>query len=469
MRAHRARLGVLMAVGALSTLAVSAPARADTVTQWNSYGANALARVAGQGAIAVPHLAMVHGAMYDAVNAIDRRYEPYLCIPRAKRWYSQDAAAATAAYRVLVDGQLVAPAQQAALVDALTPLYTMSLAAIPDGPAKTGGIATGEAAAGAMVKARLNDGRFGAFRFSVGSPPGTPGYRPGVWRPTPPAEINDPGAWLKDVTPFLIDDPSRFRTEGPARLTSHRYAREFKEVKSVGALASTKRTADQTNAARHWGAENGIWVWSRILRTVAEQQHLSIADDARLFAMVYLTGADAGISTWEDKARWSFWRPITAIREADADRNKATVADPKWEPLIATPPYPDHPSGLVGLSGANVRTLQDFFGTDSIAFTDVTTPAPPLTSITHSYASFSQLLQETVNARVWSGIHFRTADEQAAQLGDEVARWREDHGFFRPACDRHDGDEDDHGHDDGDRAHREDRGTDDDRHGGHGD
>ena len=125
------------------------------------------------------------------------------------------------------------------------------------------------------------------------------------------------------------------------------------------------------------------------------------------------------------------------------------MADPTWVPLITTPPYPDHPSGLVGLSGANVRTLQDFFGSDSIAFTDVTTPAAPLPSITHRYASFSQLLQETVDARVWSGIHFRIADEQAAQLGDEVARWREDHGFFRPARDRHDGDEDDHGHDDG--------------------
>jgi hypothetical protein len=433
MRAHRACFGVLMAVAAL---AVSAPARADTVTQWNEYATNALARGAGQGATALPHLAMVHGAMYDAVNAIDRRYEPYLAAPRAKRWYAKDAAAATAAYRVLVDSvpAMLPAAQQATL----GPLYATSLAAIPDGPAKTGGIATGEAAAKAMFDARQNDGRFGPFRFPVGAEPHTPGYIPGRWRPT--SAVNDPGAWLKDVRPFLIRDPTRFRTDGPSRLTSRRYAREFAEVKSVGAVNSTTRTLDQTNAARHWGLENGVWVWSRIFRTVGEQQRLSIADNARLFAMLYLTAADAAISTWEDKARWLYWRPITAIHEADLDGNDATAADAGWQSLIPSPPYPDHPSGLSGLAGASVGTLQDFFGTDDVAFSDITTPPPnTFSSVTHHYASFSQVLQEVVDARVWSGIHFRIADEQAARLGIEVAKWRERHDYFRPVRDRHRG------------------------------
>jgi hypothetical protein len=426
-----ARCRAVAAVVVLSTMLLSAPARADTVTQWNQLATNALAGD-GQGSSAVVHLAIVHGAMYDAVNAIDRRYEPYLVEPPAQRWYSQDAAAATAAYRVLIDSQppVVQPVHQAALVASAKSLYDAALAAIPPGPAKDGGIATGNAAAEAMIAARLNDGRFGPFRFSVGT-------LLGQWRPVLPLFVNDPFAWVKDVKPFLIQNSSQFSGQGPYPLTSRRYAKEFNEVKSLGALNSTTRTPDQTAAGRFWGATNAVATWSSLYRDIAQRYGGSLADNARMFAMVYLAGADTAITVWADKDKYSFWRPITAIREADTDGNRRTVADPDWLPLVNTPPYPEMPSGLSSLSGASARTLRDFFGTDHLAFG--TTNA---IGITRNYTSFSQAENEVINARVWSGIHFRHADEQGATIGERIARWQQER-FLQPADNDNDNDNDD--------------------------
>ena len=405
----RPGLGVLAACAAL--LVPAASARADAVTDWNLIATNALIVSAAQPPqVSVPHLAMVHGAVYDAVNAIDGDYEPYLLSSSsAQPSDSKRAAAATAAFRVL--GHLV-PAQQGTL-DAL---YAASLSGIPDGEPKTRGIAVGEQAAAAMIAARANDGRFGAFRFAVGS-------EPGVWRPVLPAFVNDPAAWLKDVTPFLIEDPAQFRSQGPLALASHRYAREFDEVKSLGSLTSPERTADQTHAARYW-AENPPATWSRIFRTLSAQQGLTLVENARLYAMLYMTAADALIAVWDDKAYWSFWRPITAIREAGSDGNLLTQPQDGWTPLIANPPYPEHPSGHTGLSGSIVNTLQHFFGTDGIGWTDTNNAG-----LTRSFSSFSQAIEEIVDARVWSGIHFRTADEQGERIGRNVAKWREKHYF----------------------------------------
>jgi PAP2 superfamily len=269
-----------------------------------------------------------------------------------------------------------------------------------------------------MIAARTDDGRFGSFRFAVG-------FEPGVWRPVLPAFVNDPNAWLKDVKPFLIRGPSQFRSDGPLALTSRKYAREFTEVKSLGSATSTTRTADQTLAARYW-AENPPATWSRIFRTLAAQEGLTLVKNARLFAMLYLTAADALISVWDDKAYWSFWRPITAIQEADTDGNSRTEPDAAWLPLIATPPYPEHPSGHTGLSGSIVKTLQQFFGTDKAAWSDTNNAG-----LTRSFTRFSHAIDEIIDARVWSGIHFRTADEQGARIGRQVARWRSTH-YFRP-------------------------------------
>ncbi len=434
LREKRDVAGVLAVAAVLLSLASSVPARADTVTDWNANALSVLTAAPPAGAGQAPttstiHLAMVHGAMYDAVNAIDGRYEPYLGAPEARWWYSKEAAAATAAYRVLVG--LTLPGQR----ETLASLYASSLAGIPPGVARDGGIAVGEAAADAMLAARANDGRFGPFRF-------TPGALAGQWRPVLPALGNDPNAWVKDVTPFMIREASDFRSRGPHPLWSRAYAREFDEVKALGALNYATRTADQTDMARFWA--EGPAIWGRIAQQLALGHGLRIADSARFFAMVYLTGADALIAVWDDKAAWSFWRPITAIREAGSDGNRRTEPDPNWLPLINTPPYPDHPSGLAGVIGAMAETSRDFFGTDRVDFSATSS------MITRSFTRFSQATQEVVDARVYSGIHFRRPDEHGAKIGRQVARWREKH-FFEPArSGRNDDHDDDHGHHDDD-------------------
>lgn len=433
MATRMSRCRALAAVVVLSTTLLATSARADTVTDWNELATNELV-ADGQGASALVHLAMVHAAMYDAVNAIDRRHAPYLVKHPAKRSYSMDAAAATAAFRVLVDSQpsVVQPARQAQLVGAATSLYVAQLAAIPAGPDKDGGIATGDAAAGAMIAARLGDGRFGPFRFGVGT-------LPGQWRPTPPAGVNDPFAWVKDVEPFLIGSPPEFGGPPPFGLTSHRYARDFDEVKSLGSATSTTRTPDQTDAARFWGATNPVGTWSRLYRDIAQRYGRSSADNARMFAMLYLAAADTTITVWVDKAQFSFWRPTTAIREGDADGNPRTVGDPGWSPLVPTPPYPDMPSALSALSGASAATLQRFFGTDDLAFGTTNAIGIPRT-----YARFSRAEDEVVDARVWAGIHFRHADEVGASIGERVAEWQQ-RRFLQPVDDdRHAADDRDH-------------------------
>jgi PAP2 superfamily len=204
-------------------------------------------------------------------------------------------------------------------------------------------------------------------------------------------------------------------------------------VKELGSLTSTRRTADQTAASIFW-QDSGPAIWNRVFRALAASKELDIVASARMFAMTNLAGADGSIGCWNDKYYWNFWRPITAIREAASDGNPATEADPAWLPLfdpsvpvsgppLVTPPFPDHPSGHTCISGGYVHALQAFFGTDRIAFTAASNkcsraPCPP-----RSFESFSEALKEIIDVRVWSGIHFRTADVQGAVLGKKVARY----------------------------------------------
>jgi hypothetical protein len=406
---RRGSLGLSLAAAALIALSASASARADTVTDWNVNAVNALVGTAGQSpTVSTIHLAMVHGAVYDAVNSIDERYEPYLVEVRARDWYSKDAAAATASYKVLAS---VVPNQQ----PALKVLYDASLAAIPAGEAKSGGVTVGEIAAASMLAARANDGRGGSYRFPAPATPQDP-WPAGQWRPVLPAFGNDPGAWVKDVKPFLIRDPARFGSDGPLDTASKRYAREFEEVKELGSLTSTTRTADQTDQARFWA--EGPQPFTRIARQLVTAHGLRSVDTARVFAMLYTTGADALISTWGDKARWLFWRPLTAIREADHDGNSATAADPGWLPLINTPGYPEQPSGLSSVTAAMGEVLERVFGRrEHISATSLTS------NTTRSWRSFDEACEEIIGARVYSGIHFRKADEDGAKIGKDVARY----------------------------------------------
>ena len=413
-----------VAVAAIVAVAAPASARADAVLDWNQHAADALIVTGLQTPpVWTVHLAIVHGAVYDAVNSIDRGHEPYLGFVRgARRSDSRDAAAATAAYRVLVS---LLPAQR----EALTPLYDASLAGIPAGGAKSRGVAVGRAAAAAMLAARARDGRYpeSPYRFPAPATPEEP-WPVGAWRPVLPAYVNDPFAWVKDVKPFLVDDPARFASSGPHALLSPEYAQELNEVKRLGGLFSLGRTADQTDMARFWA--EGPAIWTRVARQVSTARGLDAAANARLFAMLYTTGADSLIACWRDKARWLSWRPITAIREAGRDGNPATSGEPNWLPLINNPPYPEHPSGLTCVSSAHASTLRDVTGADQVPFSATGTNS----GTTRSYTSFSQALTEVIDARVYSGVHFRKADVDGARIGDQVAAYRAQR-YFRPLDD----------------------------------
>jgi hypothetical protein len=441
----------LLVVAALAGLSASARGEAtgNTAIEWNGIASTAIIAAPPQGAgqspqAAVLSLAMVQGAVYDAVNAIDGGYQPYLGSPPANAGDSKEAAAATAAFRVLVgfrEGEHDPPL--AGLVPTqrptLEPLYQSSLSTIPGGPAKDGGIAVGSAAAVAMLTAREGDGRGGSFTF-------TEGTEPGQWRLGPPQGpggivAHDPAPWVGFVKPFLVPDVEMLRTNGPDKLKSGAYAKDFNEVKEVGSLTSTTRTADQTAAAVFW-QDNGMAIWNRVYRALATSRGLDIVDSARLFAMTNLAGADALIGCWNDKAYWSFWRPITAIREAASDGNPRTEADPNWVPLfdptvpvsgppLVTPGFPDHPSGHTCGSSAIVGALEAFFGTDKVEFTAVSNKCSPAPCPNRSFSRFSDALDEIIDARVWAGIHFRTADVQGAGLGKTVAHYLEKHYFRR--------------------------------------
>jgi hypothetical protein len=424
MKSCRRRVVVLtVVVAALVALLAPAVARADTVTDWNAYAAPILLNPPQDGRVGVFHLAMMHGAMYDAVNAIEGGYEPYLDFespPTAGA--SREAAAARAAYRIL---SWLFPANEPTYLAQ----YNTSVSGMPPG-ARDAGAAIGDAASNAMIAARTGDGR-PASSTPPWSPPLAGFFVPnplfaGAWRPL--ASGNDQAAWLKDVKPFLIEDPAHFASNGPWPLGSPQYAREFDEVKTLGSVGSTVRTADQTNAARYWAA-NPAATWSRVARQLAAAHGLSVTDAARFYAMVYLTAADTFISVWDDKARWLFWRPMTAIQLADTDGNDATEKDATWTSLIPNPPYPDHSSGLSGFSGAVCATFRDFFGTDKVSWTDTNPLVNPPVGLTRTFTRASDAVDEVVDARVWSGIHFRKADEDGARIGRDVAKWRKHHYF----------------------------------------
>jgi hypothetical protein len=389
---------------AIAALAVAPAASANPVTEWNARAEHAIVIVGQE----LPwnqtrSFAMVSGAVYDAVNAIDGApYEPYLVAPPARRSYSKDAAVAAAAHDVLVG---LFPAQRPALDGE----YEAALADIPDGPDQEGGVAVGRRAAAAMLAARENDGVDGDRQWIIGT-------RPGEWRPTPPFMVGI-GAQIGFMRPFAIPDADLFRSPRPNALTSERYARELEEVRTIGEASSATRTPDQTEAALFWNDLRSPW-WG-MFNQIAESRRLSTSETARMLAMVNIAAADAFIANFKAKYHWNFWRPVTAIPEAGSDGNPQTTPDPDWTPLLATPPVPEHPSGHAQVTGAITTTLALFFRTDRVAFSGFSQD----TNTTRRYGSFSHALREVIEARIWGGIHFRTADNQGAVEGAKLGAY----------------------------------------------
>ena len=425
----------LVAVGAPSTAAQGASA-VNAVNAWNEIAVSSLTGLPPTAGGAPPaaqvHVAMVEGAVYDAVNAITpKHHRPYLLKRRFAATASTDAAVATAAYTVLANIVSTVPAfaAQQSVLQSLDSQYAASLAATPDSPFKAQGIAAGKAAAEAMIAARQGDGRFGPSQW-------VPNAAVGHWQPLlNPATgqpIVDPTPWVGGVTPFVMTSPSQFRTAGPNALSSAAWATEFNEVKALGRIDSTVRTPEQTYIARWWQS-SAVVSWNEVARELIARDDLDTADSTRLLAMQNLSAADAAINCWNDKYHFDFWRPWNAIPRAGEDDNPATEADPTWRALI-TAPYPEHPSGHLCLDAAHTRVLQMFFG-DAIAgdfqITSFSTFLLPTDARTRTFSSFSQVLTEITEARIWAGLHYRTADLQAQQLGRNVADYGAEN-FFLP-------------------------------------
>ena len=404
------------------------------VRDWNRHATEALinaptAPIPGAGQapqVSALHLAMMHGAVYDAVNSIDGRHQPYLAgLPAASPGASQDAAAATAAHDVLVGlGIGIVPPLPQVVRDRLDALYADALAGIADDAAKADGIAAGAAAAAAMLAARSNDGRYVPFSF-------TPGAEPGQWRPAPPAFASDPFAWAAYVRPFVLRSPSQFQSQGAAR---HRESRLRQGVQRGERARRTgypdsARNAEQNAIARFYTV-HPVELFNRTFRDIAAERRLSLAEEARLFAMLNMAAADGLINCWSDKAVFSFWRPITAIHEGDNDGNRRTTGDAGWTSFLPTPPYPDHPSGYNCVSSAMMHTAEDFFGRDRMTFS-VVRIVPNEPNVTRVYKRFSDVVEDTIDARVFQGIHFRTAELQGAKIGRQVANWLDKHYFAR--------------------------------------
>jgi hypothetical protein len=246
--------------------------------------------------------------------------------------------------------------------------------------------------------------------------------------------------WLAQVTPFALNHPSQFRPGSPPRLRSHRYTKEYEEVKALGSFSNSERTPDQTDLAYFW-ALNYFAVWNKVLQDLAGSAGLDIDESARLFALATMAMADGAITAWTAKRGYVQWRPLTAIVEGDHDGNLRTHGDPNWQPLINTPNYPDYISGANTVTGAVTRMLALFFHTDHVSFS-VTTTNPLAVQQTRSFTRFSDAASEVVDARVYEGIHFRTSDVAGRRAGRRVAKFTFKH-FLRPVCDDDDHDDDD--------------------------
>ena len=402
------------ALSAVALLAGSCLSAQNVVVQWNNIASTTIITNGKEASVSSgAWLAYVHLAMYDAVNAIDHRFQPYLFTTEAAEDASQDAAAVAAAHRVLVH---YFPAQQPSL-DAQ---FTASLAGIPDSASNiAAGVAVGEAAAQAIINARAGDGL-------LANVPYTPPVGLGFWQPTPPAGAAALTPWLGQMEPFTMREPWQFfPDEGPTPLNSQEWIDDYNETKTLGALNSTVRTPEQTEIALFWTEHTGQQ-YARAFRNLATERELNTSDTARLMAMLWAGYADAGIGCWNAKFYFSFWRPVTAIHAGGG--NPALVEDPTWAPLASTPAHPEYPSAHGCVTGAVSTILANFFGTPNLQFSVDSL----VTHTTHTFNSTNDLLSEVEHARIYVGFHYHHSVVQGKVLGTKVGHHLTQR-FFRPA------------------------------------
>jgi hypothetical protein len=396
---------------ALVLLVGISQACADVIIDWNNVLLDTVRTTSTNPPRTTRAMAMMHTAMYDAVNSIARTHHPYLVNVMADPGTSRQAAAAQAAYQVLSG---LFPANQATYDTALA----TSLSEVADGPAKTAGINLGNGVAGAIIALRADD-------HADDVVPYTSGPNPGDWVPTPPAFAPPLLPQWPTVMPWAMKSGAQFRDAvGPPALDSPEYTAAFNEVKEMGSATSTMRTADQSAIAQFWADGGGTSTppghWNRIAQTVAQSQGNTLEENSRMFALLGITLADAAIVSWDNKYAYNHWRPVTAIHNADQDGNVATDADPNWSSFIVTPPFPAYTSGHSTFSGASAALLADYFGTDDIAFT---TSAEGFALPDRSFGSFSAAATEAMLSRLYGGIHWSYDNLDGLDAGTDLGHY----------------------------------------------
>ena len=392
--------------GIVAAALLVAPARADVITDWNVTTNALVAKDVGNNP-KLRTLAMVHVAMSDAINTVQNRYTRVVATLPAAPGASAEAAAATAARQILTQ---IYPGQKAKIEEA----YAESLKAIPDGPARTEGIKLGIAVAEAVQADRANDGT---------NAPDT--YRPHT---TPGAYVTTtPPLWEQyaRAKPWVLKSADQFRPGPPPVLSSAEWARDYNEVKSLGGTKSTARTPEQSEAVRFWDNVNFGPTWQAAARVLSIKKELPLAECARLFALLNMSLANAYIVNWDAKYTYNFWRPVTAIRAADADNNPETAADPNWLPEVGTTaPDPSYPGAHAVISGGGAAVLDSFFKGHHFNFT-VTSEVLP--GVERSFDDFQDAAEEAALSRIFAGQHFRFDLTTGERLGREVADFVVDH------------------------------------------
>ncbi len=399
---------------AITVLVAAYTSAQNVVSQWNAIASTTIVANGKEvPAASGVWFAYVHLAVFDAVNAIDHRFQPYLFSANPAPGANQDAAAVAAAHRVLVN---YFPSQQTTLDADIT----ASIAAISDTPANiSAGIAVGEASAQALITARANDGL-------LANVPYTPPVGPGYWLPTPPAFGPPVTPWLGQMVPFTMSSVAQFfPDEGPDALDSQQWIDDYNQVMTLGAINSTVRTPKQTEIGLFWTEHTGQQ-YARAFRNLATQKGLETSDTARLMAMLWAGFADAGIGCWNAKFSFSFWRPVTAIQAGGG--NPALTVDPNWLPLANTPSHPEYPAAHGCVTGAVSTILAGYFGTPNLTFS----VDSKVTNTTHTFTSTNDLMHEVENARIYAGFHYHHSVVQGRVLGISVGHQLMQR-YFRPA------------------------------------
>ena len=422
------RLFVLLMVLAAWPLGAAAQPAPNAVTEWAAIVQQSIHNAAAPRSAGTSQIlhTMVHLAVYDAVVAIEGRYEPYAGKAPKSLAINADVRAAVATAAYLTARARVAPSQ----FGYLDQEYSSYMAGIPDGTGKTDGIRIGTGAAAAIVDRRAGDRFNDVVLYQCSEvPPPVGEFEPDTGCPTAPGAAQPADAKVGQIKPFTFKKRSDFEVGRPERLNSAAYAKDFDETREYGRLDSVIRDAEQTDVAFFW-SENPYVHWNRNLIALAISKQLDLVETARMFAMVQTAVSDAVIVGFGEKYRYGFWRPRTAIRQADADGNDYTVADPSWRPLLSVN-HPEYPSGHGFWSTALIDALADFFGTTEVTWTLTTSKiaVPRVEKTSRTYDDFDTLKQEIFNARIWGGLHWRFSTDAGSEIGARVARHVSKHFF----------------------------------------